>query len=722
MRRHNKQCFRAAATITLSFLFSVAVAAPCEAQERSLAGTFTQLDFDCGGYVSGFAVHSSGRVYCKANVGGLYRSDDNGKTWRWLSGDMPGVASQMPNGLVVLPSDPDVVIQTTGTSYVQYDESRGIWKSRDGGATWAHVLSGVNFSGNDEAQYGGPSLVAMPDNGRELWTVSRGDGLWHSTDAGDTWTRADSGVFSGMVGCSIGVSARYPDQLWAGFEKGVFFSADRGKNWRRVREMSRCFRVVRLSDGTALIAGGNDGKPAFWRVTASDWSKPDPARFTWTDMSGAFRDAWGELDLLTALEGEKLIFAGSNMATWTSADGGLTWNRIEPMLDLSGEQPTWQRPGETQLIWGRNEIAQDPTNPKRLYMGSGLAALVSEDGGATWRNSFKGIGMVCCYKTEFSRDRAGFAFVPSMDLHCMVVSGGGASGKADYCLAALAETGGVSSGAKILLGGDRARLFMTRYGQDGARITERAGDLSKPGDWAERRPAGLPAVAFSDGFQARDNALEYLIVAGDLSGPGKGGIYRTTDGGKTFKQSTGIPSGIRMGYYWSINGYNSLYDDPANPDRRYYLSNGAGFYRSDDRGGTWKKTGRGLVGAEGQLARDRNGTLWSAMGNASGGMPRNKGLYRSRDGGDSWTLVGDFEFLYPRVDAVDGRVAVFGKRAGDEWDGIWLSLDDGATWSRVDRPGLRFPTVNGLAFDPWDPRSLWISTNGRSVSVFRSER
>jgi hypothetical protein len=36
-------------------------------------------------------------------------------------------------------------------------------------------------------------------------------------------------------------------------------------------------------------------------------------------------------------------------------------------------------------------------------MGSGLNALVSADGGKTWRNSYEGIAMVCCYKAEFSR-------------------------------------------------------------------------------------------------------------------------------------------------------------------------------------------------------------------------------------------------------------------------------------------------------------------------------
>lgn len=686
--------------------------------DAALAGSFVQLDFDCGGYVSGFAVHPQGRVYCKANVGGLYRSDDHGATWQWLSGDMPGVASQMPQGVLVLPSDPDVVLQTTGTSYVATDPSRGIWKSCDGGATWRQVLAGVNFSGNDEAQYGGASLVALPGNERELWTISRGDGLWRSLDAGDTWQRADHGEFSGLVGCCIQVSARFPDQFWVGCETGLFFSADHGASWKKVRDLGRCFRVERFADGTTLVAGGSNGQPRFWRVTCRDWAAGDPARFDWTDQSAVFKDAWGELPLLTILAGEGLVFAGSNMVTWTSRDRGLSWQRLEPRLNLAGEQPIWQRSGETKLLWGRNEIVQDPSEPRRLYMGSGLNLLVSLDEGKTWRNSFRGIAMVCCYKAEFSREREGLVFIPSMDQHCMVVTDGGRSGQASWCLAERADHEGVASGARILLGGERLRLLMTRYGQDGARIVESGPGLDHLDRWTERQPAGLPLVAFSDGWQARDNPQEYLLVAGDQAGPGKGGIYRTTDGGRTFRQATGIPSGGRLGYYWSLNGYHSLYDDPARPDRRYFLANGAGFMRSEDRGQSWQKAGKGLRGNEGQLARDEDGTLWAAMGNASGRVPRGKGLYCSRDGGDTWTVVGDFDCQYPRVDAVQGRVVVFGRRSGDQWDGIWYSADQGRSWGRIDRPGWRFPTVNGLALDPWNPRRVWISTNGRSAAVF----
>jgi hypothetical protein len=239
----------------------------------------------------------------------------------------------------------------------------------------------------------------------------------------------------------------------------------------------------------------------------------------------------------------------------------------------------------------------------------------------------------------------------------MVITDGGKSGKAASCLAERAQTGGVASGARILLGGDRPRLLMTRFGKDGARVAEPAGSDGVFDTWTERKPEGLPLAAFTDGFQARDNPREYLLVA---AGEGSsGGIYRTVDSGKTFRKASGVPPTAKLGYYWSINGYNSMYDDPADPDRRYYLANGAGFLRSEDRGQSWKKVGTGLAGSEGQLARDRNGTLWAAMGNASREMPEHRGLYRSADGGETWTCVGDFEFLYPRVDAIDGRIAVF---------------------------------------------------------------
>jgi len=45
-------------------------------------GAFRQTDLDAGGWLTGFASHPAGRLYARTDVGGVYRSDDHGATWR----------------------------------------------------------------------------------------------------------------------------------------------------------------------------------------------------------------------------------------------------------------------------------------------------------------------------------------------------------------------------------------------------------------------------------------------------------------------------------------------------------------------------------------------------------------------------------------------------------------------------------------------------------------
>jgi photosystem II stability/assembly factor-like uncharacterized protein len=160
-----------------------------------LPGTFNQIDCEGGGWFEQVIPHSSGRLYGRTDVGGMYRSDDHGENWRFLSGDMPSPACYYVQGVAVLPSNPDVVYQATGVSYYESDPGRGIWKSINGGTTWSQVLAGVNFSGNDLERWGTECLVIAPDNENEIWAGSRGEGLRRSINAGASWTNVSPEVF-----------------------------------------------------------------------------------------------------------------------------------------------------------------------------------------------------------------------------------------------------------------------------------------------------------------------------------------------------------------------------------------------------------------------------------------------------------------------------------------------------------------------------------------------
>jgi hypothetical protein len=175
---------------------------------------------------------------------GVYKSVDAGRTWKNV-----GLRDSRQIGRVrVHPNDPDLVyVAALGHTFGSNHE-RGVFRSRDGGATWKCVLF-VNDS------TGAIDLSMDPGNPRVLYATTwqvyrtpwslesggRGSGLWKSTDGGDTWKRlTEEGLPKGIWGRSgIAVSPANPERVWAMIEAddgGLFRSDDAGRTWRRVNE------------------------------------------------------------------------------------------------------------------------------------------------------------------------------------------------------------------------------------------------------------------------------------------------------------------------------------------------------------------------------------------------------------------------------------------------------------------------------------------------------
>jgi hypothetical protein len=214
---------------------------------------------------------------------------------------------------------------------------------------------------------------------------------------------------------------------------------------------------------------------------------------------------------------------------------------------------------------------------------------------------------------------------------------------------------------------------------------------------------------------ASGNTTDYLVLLG-FRGDRKNnnpGVYRTKDGGATFTKATGIPDGVDTGHRYGPDA-SSLVADGIKADT-FYLSlrsqnNEAarGFYRSTDGGSTWEKTAGQPFGKEWitDMSVDAStvGRVW-----ASG-----KGVSRSDDGGETWTPVGAFKQA-SKVAAAKGCIAVWGRLAGDEWNKLYYSTDNGTNWVELTGPGRRLPFLINVTINPNKTNELWIS--GISVNI-----
>lgn len=706
-----------------------AVVAPQPPAITSIPGTFQQMDTDCGGWFTGLAAHGTGRLYGRTDVGGLYRSDDHGDTWKYLSGDFTSFASLCVQGVAMAAANPDVVYQCVGVSYG--GAGQGIWKSSDGGATWSHVKSGLRFSGNDPERWGGECVAVRPGNDNEVWAGSRGDGLWRSVDAGVTWTQIGSGTFPSAQFTSISLPPAGRTDVWvgaSGFEGpgGVWVSVNDGANWRQITGLQAgvaapqgCWRISRTPNGQVLVAGGNGAVgTVIYQFDAGDWS--NPASYTWTDISWPGIDRSEAAPLVAALADGRIV-VGSIFGGWA---GGPDSRRTQvrsvagvwsPTDALNGSMPGWQRnPPPVLIEGGRNALVQDPSDANRWFMAGGFGPFRTTDGGVTWQYLVNGVDEVVGYKVNFHPTDAQRVCLPMADHGGAVVLDGGASGAVSRYI----TTRGLpfpddlglchvilASGDRLLgLGADqrsnwRPRIF--RSADNGA-------------TWSVLAHTGLPNQenrCIISAVASRDVPDNILVSVGGPDDGAQGGVYRSTNGGSTFTRTTGLPVGADYGDQWTPNA--DLEIDASDHNVRYVFLKNRGLYKSTNRGAAWNIVNSGLPNY-GIMAADRlrGGHLWVGIC-----CEQPIGLSRSADGGATWSAVPGFVSVVD-VDAADSRVAVLGQRTGDTHNKIYFSDDGGSTWGEITRPGHRFGNAQAIAVDPWRPGTVWISTNGRSVARF----
>ena len=702
-----------------------------------LPGGFSQINMQDGGYMPVIIQHRSGRLIGRTDGGGIYSSDNHGVSWTYLSGDLKTPAALMTQGIAMpqsATSSSNLILQACGVSYYNTDPGRGIWKTTNGGLNWTQTLSGVNFSGGDQERVGGECLIFNPTNDLEAWAGSRGQGLYESTNAGDSWNLITSGLGTNIIS-SVHIPPSRPNQIFVAGDGGLWMSVNHGASWTQLGSFTLIQRVTSGPDGTVYYGGVNNGVQVIQKITSTNWN--NTASYVVTDLHSAYisgiYDDGNAIVCLTAFRNGNLVAGDFDGYTRISANAGGSFTTLSDAYVPGSVVPKW---AGTSAVWRPTSLVQDVNSPNTWYGGGGYGPMRTDDGGNTWQYICNGIGEVVTYRISFHPTDPNRIYIPCADHAAAIVTDGGISGNVVSMATQFFPSDIVMYSHRAMAcytNGINRVIFPGGCELNGtARIYASTNDGA---GWYHLAAAGLPTNTpgeeIIDNVDSLDNPDDFLVVMGGNLGTNAGGVYRTTNGGTSFTQCNWFPTtstALALGNEQSWNV--SLERDATNVNVRYLYSraaypgtgSGGGFFISTNRGVNWTLLTPGTVGAvvpndwsdwNGKIVADHgiSGRVWMMLS----GNPN--GLLCSTNSGSNWSVMPGLTNV-TAMDALNGNIVAYGEMTNDSWNKIYYSSNSGSTWSEITQPGYRFGNTISLALDPHRPGRVFIGTNERSVGIF----
>jgi hypothetical protein len=246
-----------------------------------------------------------GRLWAGTLPGGLFRSDDEARSWELVRGlwDRPERASWFGGG-ADLPGIHSICIDPRDSRVVRLGVScGGVWISEDAGQTWRLVGAGLRAAYMPPERQHDPAIqdvhrmVQCPAAPQRLW-VQHHNGMFRSSDGGESWTEMVD-VKPSVFGFAVAVHPRQPDTAW--FVPAV---------------KDECRIPV---DGRLVVTRTRDGGRSF--TTLHEGLPQGPAY----DL--VYRHALAVDD-----SGERLAFGSTTGGLWMSEDQGDSWRLLSAHL------------------------------------------------------------------------------------------------------------------------------------------------------------------------------------------------------------------------------------------------------------------------------------------------------------------------------------------------------------------------------------------------------
>jgi photosystem II stability/assembly factor-like uncharacterized protein len=571
----------------------------------------------------------------------IFKSTNGGESWNGLNTGFP--PNTFSISVFVDPATPSNVYATGFAPQNGGPAAFLIAGTTDGGVSWNTVTA--NLPPNASLRL----LAIAPTSPATLYAIGSlsvpggpppGQGLLKSTDRGQSWTAVDVGLPAGASIVSVVLDPNDASAIYLGVvfpfaeAGGILKSTDGGKSWRAIstglpaNTPIQSLAIDPVNSSTLyFISNGT-----FFKSTdgGAHWNKA---------VTGLSAVSVGALAVNRFDAGA--VYAAVGNSLFKSVDSGSNWDKLFSFqLSIAPGAP-FAPPFLSDAPAYPRSLLIDSSNPDILYAGTvrGNGCYFADnllfksiDGGRTWTDGV-------------SPDRSGCVlgglFGPSAGLKAIDPS--------DPNTLYVAETDDEDGGYGLLQSRDGGATWNPFGGNFPGNV--------QAGVWALAVDPGNPSTLYA-------GVDDVPIYSDDgTSQPGAGGVFKSTDGGATWK-----PIGLTGA------AVNLLVIDPAQPGALYAATEGnygsprgfRGLFKSTDGGASWSEIGNGL----GEL----------------------------RDLGANMTAIV--------IDPVDSNILYAGVSGG----GVFKTSDGGATWSRLNQ-GLTNLDVRSLAIAPGGGHTLYAGTS-----------
>lgn len=619
-----------------------------------------------------------------------------------------GIATGRVRGIAVHPTDPN-------TLYIGA-AAGGIWKSTNGGASWTDKSGQFNL-----ITFGAIAIDKLSPNtvyagtGETRWLYNNitfeGDGLYKTTDGGDTWTKITNGFGTRTQFSDVEVSPTNSNIVLAALgsgnwnnqnvtNQGVWRSTDAGITWNRVINSPAAFDVAfHPTNGNLAFASTGDQ-----RETGGFFKSTD-AGATWIQSNTGLPDltSIGRIQFDISRSNPSVIYSyifnssvisgGRTTCAYKSTNAGSTWEQISYGDNIAGSYngTTVSDQGSYDLC-----IAVNPSNASNVFFGN-VELSRTDDGSAIYfvRNPAGYSGGNGAWDCPAHVDIHKINFAPSNSSVIYVGCDGGV----------YRSTNAGSTFTHVNTGINAIQFYRVASHPTNSNILY--GGAQDNGNFSTQNK-GATSWVFTSSGDGMECFVDYNNGNNVFSSTQNGSLKRSTNGGANWSEVFSSPVNTTWcAPYWQ---------HPTQP-AKIYAALSRKIYMSTSGGDpeTWSAISSDITTNNRitSVAHSRVNTNY--MMSAASNYTTSPGVYKSTDEGVSWTeITENISFTGANIqrvvaDPVNANTYYI-TRASYTTAQVIKTTDFGITWTDISA-GLPAVSANTFFVDPVNTNHVFVGND-----------